>query len=90
MPKRNNGRARDGIQFAGALMPSLLPLMLKLGRTYLKFKKEAQRASRIFEKELRANGIDKYTAKAMTELYLESSHVLSAFDFSGSVGRGSS
>ena len=69
-------------------MPSLIPLVFRLGKTYLRFKKDAQKASIIFEKELRANGIDKDTAKAMTEIYLDSSRVLKAFDFSEMVRPG--
>lgn len=88
MPERNKTRSGEGVRFAGALIPSLIPLVLKLGRTYLRFKKDAQKAGRIFEKELRAQGMDKETAKAMTELYLDSSRVLRAFDFSGLVRQG--
>jgi hypothetical protein len=83
----NKTGAREGIRFAGALLPSLLPLILRLGKTYLKFKKDAQKAARIFEKELRANGIDKRTAREMTEIYLRSSKILSAFDFSSMINR---
>jgi hypothetical protein len=78
--KRDTG---EGIRYTGALAPSLIPLVLKLGATYLKFKRRAQKAGRIFQKELRSQGIDKQTARAMTEIYLESSHILSSFDFSG-------
>lgn len=88
MPRRNSEGAGEGFRIAGAMIPSLIPLMLRLGKTYLKFKKDAQKGSRIFEKELRANGIDKSTAKAMTEIYLNSSRILSAFDFSGWVRQG--
>ncbi len=82
MPEKNRGAGGEGFRIAGAMIPSLIPLMLRLGKTYLKFKKDAQKASRIFEKELRANGIDKKTAREMTEIYLNSSRILSAFDFS--------
>jgi hypothetical protein len=77
--KRGNG---EGIRLAGALIPSLIPLVFKLGATYLRFKKQAQKAGKIFEKELRANGIDKETARAMTETYLSTSNILRMFDFS--------
>ncbi len=82
MPRRNRGEAGEGIRFAGALIPSLIPLMLRLGRTYLRFKKDAQKAGRIFRKQLIANGIDKRTAEEITELYLDSSRILRTFDFS--------
>ena len=82
MPRKNREGGGEGFRIAGAMIPSLIPLMLRLGKTYLKFKKNAQKAGRIFEKELRANGIDKKTAREMTEIYLDSSRILSAFDFS--------
>jgi len=87
MPGKNKGGGGEGFRIAGAMIPSLIPLMLRLGKTYLKFKKDAQRASRIFEKELRTNGIDKKTAREMTEIYLDSSRILSAFDFSDMMNR---
>lgn len=87
MTSNSKTGAREGIRFAGSLLPSLLPLILKLGKTFLKFKKDAQKAGRIFEKELRANGIDKRTAREMTEIYLNSSRILSAFDFSDMMSR---
>jgi hypothetical protein len=82
MRRTNGSRAGEGVRFAGILLPSLIPLIFKLGRTYLRFKKDAQKAARIFEKELRAGGMDKYTAREMKEIYLNSSRILSAFDFS--------
>ena len=82
MARNNKKEPGEGIRLAGKLLPSLFPLVFKLGKTYLRFKKDAQKAGKIFEKELRANGIDKETAKAMTEIYLNSSRILRAFDFS--------
>jgi hypothetical protein len=82
MPRKNRGHKGEGIRYAAALIPSLLPLVFKLGTTYLRFKKQAQKAGKIFEKELRANGIDKETARAMTDVYLNTSKILRAFDFS--------
>jgi len=87
MPRKNREGGGEGFRIAGAMIPSLIPLMLRLGKTYLKFKKNAQKAGRIFEKELRANGIDKKTAREMTEIYLDSSRILSAFDFSDMMNR---
>jgi hypothetical protein len=82
MPKNNGWENGDGIMLAGAMIPSLIPLVFKLGRTYLRFKKDAQKAGKIFKKQLRANGIDKKTAEEMTEIYLNSSRILRYFDFS--------
>jgi hypothetical protein len=82
---RNRTESGEGIRLAASLVPSLFPLMLRLGGTYLRFKKQAQKGGRIFEKELRANGIDKNTAKAFTEIYLNTSRILKMFDFSDMV-----
>jgi hypothetical protein len=82
MPRKNKGEAGEGIRLAGAMIPSLIPLVFKLGRTYLRFKKDAQKAGKIFKKQLVANGIDKRTAEEMTEIYLNSSRILRYFDFS--------
>lgn len=82
---RNRSESGEGIRLAASLIPSLIPLMMRLGGTYLRFKKQAQRGGRIFEKELRARGIDKETARAFTEIYLNSSRILRMFDFSDMV-----
>jgi hypothetical protein len=88
MPRNNKDQRGEGIRLVGVLIPSLIPLVLKLGKTYLRFKKDAQKAGKIFQKELRANGIDKETARAMTEIYLNSSRILRAFDYSDLVNMG--
>jgi hypothetical protein len=88
MPRKSKDQRGEGIRLAGVLIPSLLPLVFKLGTTYLRFKKDAQKAGKIFQKELRANGIDKETAQEMTEIYLNSSRILKAFDFSDLVNTG--
>lgn len=88
MPRNNKKQREEGIRLVGVLIPSLIPLVFKLGTTYLRFKKSAQKAGKIFEKELRANGIDKETARAMTEIYLNSSRILRAFDYSDLVNMG--
>jgi hypothetical protein len=62
--------------------PSLVSLVFKLGFVYLGFKRKAKKAGKIFQKELIANGIDKETAKLLTEEYLRSAHILHGFDFS--------
>ena len=74
-------RATTGqVVFAG--VTGSIPLMVKLGFVYLGFKRKAKKAAKIFEKELIANGIDKNTAKLLTEEYMKGSHFLRQFDFS--------
>lgn len=63
-------------------IPRLIPLIMKLGVFYLSFKRKAKKAGKIFEKELVANGIDRATARLLTEEYLKTSHFLRQFDFS--------
>jgi len=63
-------------------IPRLIPLVMKLGMFYLSFKRKAKKAGKIFEKELVANGIDRTTARLLTEEYLKTSHFLRQFDFS--------
>ena len=82
---RSRSESGEGIRLTASLVPSLLPLMLRLGGTYLRFKKQAQKGGRIFEKELRASGMDKDTARAFTEIYLDTSRILRMFDFSDMV-----
>ncbi|RLF33832.1 MAG: hypothetical protein DRN07_01490 [Thermoplasmata archaeon] len=65
----------------GILLPSLPSLVLKLGSTFLQFKREAKRGGRTFQKELIEQGIDRETAMELTELYLESSKIKYYMDF---------
>ncbi|WP_455391940.1 hypothetical protein [[Eubacterium] cellulosolvens] len=81
--KKLRGATTGQVVFAG--VTSSIPLMVKLGFVYLQFKRKAKKAGRIFKKELVANGIDKNTAKLLTEEYLRGSHFLSQFDFSNMV-----
>ena len=76
---------RDGIRIFGQIVPSLIPFGFKLSMTYLSFKKRAQRAGKVFEKQLLESGIDRNTAKEITELYLDAGrllHNLNIFSFS--------
>jgi len=59
----------------GMLLPSMPSLLIRLSGTFLRLKRRANKAGRIFNKELRKQGIDKETAKELTEIYLQSSHV---------------
>ncbi|MCK4717993.1 MAG: hypothetical protein KAT70_04920 [Thermoplasmata archaeon] len=87
MSRENSTQGRGGVQTIGALLPHILPLGWKLGLSYLRFKKRAQRAEKIFRKELNANGLDRETAKKLTENYMNSSHALRTIALSGVRGR---
>ena len=86
--KRNSQRRKrskvseNGFSTFISVIPSMIPLVFKLGIVYLRFKRKAKRAGKAFKKELIKNGIDKETAKLLTEDYLRSSRVLRQFDFS--------
>lgn len=68
-------RDRRPIRFFGILLPSLPSLMLRFGKTFLRFKKNAQKAGKVFRKELINQGIDKKTATELTEIYMEGSQL---------------
>lgn len=63
------------IKILGKMLPSIPSLMFRLSGTFLKFKKNANKAEKIFRKELRKQGIDKETAKELTEIYMQASHL---------------
>lgn len=79
---RKSKNKRSGGQFPLSAIPGMIPLAFKLGVVYLKFKRKAKKAAKVFKKELIANGIDKNTAENLTEDYLRSSRFLRQFDFS--------
>ena len=75
-----NGEVKEknakSMKIFGMILPSLPHLILRFGGVYLKFRSEAKKGARIFQKELLKQGIDKETAEELTEIYLESSNLL--------------
>ena len=67
------------IKMFGIILPSLPSLTIKLGATFLRFKKNAQRAEKVFRKELIKQGLDKETANSLTEQYMEGSKIQKFF-----------
>ena len=65
----------------GMMLPALPSLMFRLGGTFLKFKRNAKKAGKVFKKELIKQGFDKETAEGFTKIYLEGSDI-SKFMFS--------
>ena len=63
------------IKLFGIMIPSMPSLMFRLTRIFLKFKSDANKAGKVFKKELIKQGIDKETAAELTETYMESSHI---------------
>jgi len=70
----DQGSAR-GFRVLGALLPYLPSLMLRLGGSFLRLKRDAKKAGRIFQKELMHQGIDEGAAAELTEIYLEPSSI---------------
>ena len=76
MVKNTEGQgSAGGFRVLGALLPYLPSLMLRLGGSFLRLKRDAKKAGRTFQKELLRQGIDEGTAAELTEIYLEPSSI---------------
>jgi len=73
--KIKDEREVNSIKIFGILLPSMPSLLFKLSGIILRFKREANKAGKVFRTELIKQGIDKKTATELTELYLQSSHI---------------
>lgn len=65
----------NGFRIFGMVLPSFPSLMLKFGGVFLRFKREAKKGGRTFQRELINQGLDETTAAQLTEIYLESSNI---------------
>lgn len=65
----------NGFRIFGIFLPSIPSLMLKFGGVFLRFKIDAKKGGRIFQKALINQGLDETTAEGLTEIYLESSNI---------------
>jgi len=63
------------IKILGLLLPSLPTILFRFGGTFLRFKRSAKKAGKIFRKELLKQGLDKQTATELTDLYMRSSQI---------------
>ena len=68
-------REERPIKFFGILLPSLPHLMIRFGGTFLRFKRNAKKAGKVFKKELIKQGLDKRTASELTETYMAGSDI---------------
>jgi len=76
MSEEINNKINGGpIKIFGVLLLSLPSLMFRFGRLYLRFKRDAKNAGKIFKKELMKQGLDKQTASNLTELYIDGSNL---------------
>jgi len=70
-----NQERESTIKFFGILLPFLPKLLFKLSITFLKFKRRAKTAEKVFRKELVEQGLDRQTASELTEIYMNSSKI---------------
>jgi hypothetical protein len=70
-----NQERESTIKFFGILLPFLPKLLFKLSITFLKFKRRAKKAEKVFRKELVEQGLDRQTASELTEIYMNSSKI---------------
>ncbi len=63
------------IKLFGIMIPSMPSLMFRIMGTLLRFKSDANKAEKVFKKELINQGIDKETAAELTEIYMKGSHI---------------
>jgi hypothetical protein len=71
----------DGFRTLGMIIPYLPSIIFRFGGVFLKFKREAKKGGKIFQKELVSQGLDATTAAALTDMYLESSSLTYYVDF---------
>ena len=79
--KAEEKRNAKPVKLFGIILPSFPYLMLKFGGLFLRFKREAKKGGRIFQKELMNQGLDKSTAAELTEIYLEGSNLLRCIQY---------
>ena len=70
-----DGMEVNSIKLFGIMLPSMPSLMFRLSGIFLRFKRDANKAGKVFRKKLIEQGIDKKTATELTEIYMESSHI---------------
>ena len=79
MTSEDNNRNPDPIKMFGMLIPRAPGLVFRFGKVFLSFKRQANKGGKAFKKELIKQGIDKETAKGLTEKYLEGSNLSKYF-----------
>lgn len=68
-------REVNPIKLFGIMLPSMPSLLFRLSGTFLRFKSKANKAGKVFRKELIKQGIDKKTATELTSIYMQSSQI---------------
>lgn len=68
-------KGENGFNSFKMILPSLPSIIIKYGSVFLKFKRDAKKAGKIFQKELVRQGIDKSMATKFTAKYLETGNI---------------
>jgi hypothetical protein len=63
------------IKLFGLMLPALPSLLIRFGGTFLRFKRNAKKGGKVFQRELINQGLDKKIAEELTEKYLEGSNL---------------
>lgn len=79
MNNNKKNRSPSSIKLISMLLPCLPILLLKSTKALLHFKRQAKKGGHVFQQELLQQGIDQNTAKELTSLYLQGSHLLQYF-----------
>ncbi len=68
-------KGENGFNSFKMILPSLPSIIIKYGSLFLKLKRDAKKAGKIFQKELLCHGIDETMATKITAKYLETSNI---------------
>ena len=73
--KSKENEDNNPVKVFSMVLSSMPSLMFRLGGTYLRFRKDAQKAGKIFKNELIKQGIDKNIAEELSKIYTEGSNI---------------
>jgi len=73
---REEVRNGDPVKWFGMAIAYLPPLLIKSGGSFLRFKRQAKKAGKVFRKELIDQGIDKKMAAELTQEYVQGSELI--------------
>ena len=77
--KSEENSDENPVKIFGMMLSSMPSLMFRLGKTFLRFRKEALKAEKIFKKELINQGIDKNIAEELSKTYSEGRKISNIF-----------
>ncbi|HEQ79350.1 MAG TPA: hypothetical protein ENN76_03695 [Euryarchaeota archaeon] len=64
-----------GLSYLWKVVPRSIPVMARLGISYMKFRSASKKAGKKFEEELLSRGVDADVAKELAKLYVDSSKI---------------